>query len=133
MKKNIKKFSASLSGNQTGATLISVMLIVIMTALVLVSALKIVPTYMDNSILRSAMEAMIESREVGEMTARELRSNLSQTLNTNNIRDFDLSNVLLIKEKGEEGPHVLINYEARVPIFYNIEAVVIFDNRFEIE
>ena len=116
--------------HQQGASVFTTLMVVILIGLVAMSGLKIVPAYMDNSVIVGAMEGLVEENEVAEMRVRDIRDALSKTLLANGMRDFDYENVELINEKGSE--YVSINYETRVPIFYNIEAVVIFTNRFDL-
>ena len=75
------------------------------------------------------MNGMVERKELGEMSIAEIRSSLMRTLNTNRIIDFEASNVNLVREDGKE--FIDINYETRKPLFYNIEAVVVFKHRYE--
>ena len=62
------------------------------------------------------------------MSLADVRTNLMRTLNTNRI-EFDASTIVLTKDSGKE--YIDINYESRRPLFYNIEAVVVFTHRFE--
>jgi hypothetical protein len=104
------------------------MILVALFGLVILAALKIVPAYIDDSAVNSTMEAMAESADFASMPIADVRSTLMKTLNTNRI-DFDASNVVLVKEGSSE--YVDVNYESRRPLFYNIEAVVVFKHRYE--
>lgn len=104
------------------------MILVALFAIVILAALKIVPAYVDDSAVNSTMEAMAESADFETMAIADIRANLMKTLNTNRI-EFDSANVVLVKEGGSE--YVDVNYESRKPLFYNIEAVVVFKHRYE--
>jgi hypothetical protein len=104
------------------------MILVALFGLVILAALKIAPAYIDDSAVNSTMETMQESAEFSTMNIGDIRSSLMRTLNTNRI-DFQASNVVLTKEGGNE--YIDINYESRKPLFYNIEAIVKFQHRYE--
>ena len=75
------------------------------------------------------MEGIISNNDFEAMSMSEIRSALQRSMVTNSIRDFETSNVVLTRE-GDDS-FVDINYESRVPLFYNIEIVVVFENRFD--
>jgi hypothetical protein len=104
------------------------MILVALFALVILAGLKIVPAYIDDSAITGTIETMAEGSDFATMSIGDVRSGLMRTLNTNRIA-FDASNVVLVKEGGNE--YVDVNYESRKPLFYNIEAVVVFKHRFE--
>jgi hypothetical protein len=104
------------------------MILVALFGLVILASLKIAPAYIDDQSIAGTMENMAESDEFATMSLAEVRQSLMRTLNTNRI-PFDPSTVVLVKEGGKE--YVDINYESRKPLFYNIEAVVKFQHRFE--
>lgn len=104
------------------------MILVALFGLFLVAALKIAPAYIDNNVVENAMEGIQANNDIAAMSVNDIRTSLMRTLNTNNI-SFDASNVVLVREGGKE--YIDINYESRVRLFYNIEAVVTFQNRFD--
>lgn len=105
------------------------MVLVALFGLFILAGLKIVPAYIDNNVIVNAMNGMAANNGLAEMNIADIRSTLMRTLNTNRVEGFDAANVVLVKEGGKE--YIDVNYEARKPLFYNIEAVVIFKNRFE--
>ena len=123
----MKVLSVSSPKQQRGS-IYTTLILVAMFALFLISALKIAPAYMDNGIIRDAMEGIAATNDMETMSIAEIRTALMRTLNTNSVENFDAENVVLVREGGEE--FIDINYESRAPLFYNIEAVVVFKNRF---
>lgn len=106
----------------------STVVIVVMFGIFLTASLKIAPTYMDNNVIQNAMEGIAANNDMAEMSLAEIRSNLMRTLNTNNV-DLDASKVLLVSEGNKD--YIEINYTSEVPLFYNISAVMSFENRFD--
>ena len=124
---NLYKF-ASLK-RQTGASVFGIVILLVIVGLFLLSALKVAPSYMDNNVIENTMEGIISNNDFRAMSISEIRAELQRSLVTNNIRDFEGSNVVLTREGNDS--YVDINYESRVPLFYNISIVVIFENRFD--
>lgn len=114
---------------QKGASFFAIIILLVMVGMVLLFALKVAPAYMNNNVIVNAMDGMINNNDFESMSIAEVRSSLQRSLVTNNIRDFSTSNAVLTRE-GDDS-FVDINYESRVPLFYNIDIVVVFENRFD--
>lgn len=114
---------------QAGASFITIIFLLVIVGMALLSALKIAPAYMDNNVVVNAMEGIINNNDFSSMSLSDIRSDLQRSLVTNSIRDFDLGNVVLTREGSNS--YIDINYESRSPLFYNIEIVVVFENRFD--
>ncbi len=127
LKNNFYKFT--LLRREKGASVFGIVILLVMVGMFLLSGLKVAPAYMDNNVIVNAMEGMISNNDFETMSMSEIRSGLQRSMVTNNIRNFDSSSVVLTRE-GDDS-FVDINYESRVPLFYNIEIVVIFENRFD--
>ena len=105
----------------------STVIIVAMFGLVMTAALKVAPLYMDNNVVVDAMEGVMANNDISEMSLGEIRSALSRTLIVNNV---DLPGDAMTEVREGSTDYIVISYEARTPLFYNISAVVSFDNRF---
>lgn len=113
--------------SQAGASIFTTLIIVALIGLVLLAGLKIAPAYLDHTAIVNALEGALANQEAGTGIA-DLRSSVARTANVNGIRDFDASAIDLVRESGQE--YVVLSYEKRVPLFYNIDAVVSFEDRF---
>lgn len=113
---------------QRGASIYTTLIVVALVGVVLLAGLKIVPAYLDNNVIVNAMEGVIANNDIRTMGIGEIRTEVMRTVNVNGIRDFDALNIQLVREGARE--YVDINYDARVHLFYNIDALVSFENRF---
>ncbi len=127
LKNNFYRFNSL--RRQKGASVFAIIILLVMVGMFLLSALKVAPAYMDNNVIVNAMNGMINNNDFESMSISEVRSSLQRSLVTNNIRDFSTGSVVLTRE-GDDS-FVDINYESRVPLFYNIDIVVVFENRFD--
>jgi hypothetical protein len=113
---------------QQGASLWGVMILVGLIGLVLTMALKIAPTYMTNNIIANAINGIIANNDIKTMPITEIRNDLMRTVRTNRIEGFNPADVKVVRENDIE--YIDIKYERRVHLMYNIDAVVMFNNRF---
>ena len=95
---------------QAGASFFTIIFLLVIVGMVLLSALKIVPAYMDNNVVVNAMEGIINNNDFSSMSLSDIRSDLQRTLVTNSIRDFDLGSVVLTREGNNS--YIDINYES---------------------
>ncbi len=114
-------------GKQSGASLWGIMTLVALIGLVLTVALKIAPAYLSNGVITNAMEGVIANNDIKTMNIAEIRSDIMRTLRTNRIT-FNPADIKVVRENNVE--YIDINYETRVDIMYNVDAIVSFENRF---
>ena len=114
---------------QRGISMIGLIITLMVVAFFLTVGLKIVPIYLEHNTIRNAIESLVESGQVNEMSQNQLRQEISNSLRVNSIRDFDLDAVRL--ERSNNATAVALSYEKRVSLFSNIDAVVYFDERIE--
>ena len=126
LKNNVNNFKSTC--RQKGASIITIIILLVMVGIIFLSVLKVAPAYLDDNVVGNAMEGMINNNDFEAVSLSEVRSELQRALITNGIRDFDASKVVLIREGDDR--YIDINYETRAPLFYNIEIVVVFENRF---
>jgi len=123
MKANFRKLPQRQQGS-----FYSTVIIVAMFGIFLTAALKIAPAYMDNNVIKNTMEGITANNDLSEMTITDIRDSMMKTLNINNVA-LNGDALQLVQEGSRE--YVDINYERRVPLFYNISAVVSFNHRYE--
>ena len=113
---------------QQGASLYAIIVMMTMLGIIIFAGLKIAPAYIDNQIITTTVENMRESGELERMPLRELRSRINRTMQINNV-NFDPQNINEVAEGGVQ--YIEVQYESRVDLFANIDAVVEFDYRIE--
>lgn len=124
---NMKRIDKAMPHTQVGG-FYSTVIIVAMFGLFLTAGLKIAPLYMDNNVVVDAMEGVKANNDISTMSLGEIRNALNRTLLVNRV-ELPSDAMKEVREGGRD--YILISYEARTPLFYNISAVVEFNNRFE--
>lgn len=119
---NIKK--------QHGASMPVVILFVGMAMIVLTIAFKLYPAFYENWQLQHVIESFHDEAGLGDLTVKEIKRRIDARLLTNNVRDFDSSENLTI-ERSDDTLYIFAEYEVRVPIYENIDAIVSFEESLE--
>ena len=97
-----------------------------MAGLLGLCAFRLVPIYLDHMTIRQVVKNAAFDPASKEMTASEIRKSMQGAFITNRIDTIDLKD---IKFKTERNVIIMdASYEVRVPLIYNIDAVVKFDN-----
>jgi NurA-like 5'-3' nuclease len=91
-------------------------------------ALKMAPSYIDDRVLNSTMTEMEESGELKNLALGETRTKLKSSLDRNGIDNFDTRAVEQVKEGNLD--FIEVKYETRVHLFWNIDAVMVFNHRY---
>jgi|TARA_B110000971_G_scaffold127116_1_gene130030 hypothetical protein len=121
----MKVFTMINLNQQAGASNLGMLMTFLVIAVFLTSGLKLGPLYIDHNIVTSYTKNLIESGEIANLNTSELRRKVSDNLLVNNVRDFDVTHILMAKENNKSV--VTIAYERRVELFLNLDVVAKFD------
>jgi len=115
---------------QAGASAPIVMVFLGMTAVILTLAFKLYPPIFEHWQVESVVESFEEDNDVTEITEEEIKKRFSKRLVVNNVRNFKLKEWLFIT-KDDGLLTIEVNYEVRVPVYRNIDAIMTFEKVFE--
>lgn len=120
-----------LRSKQTGLGLLPMAVILSVGGLLGLCVLRLAPVYLDHVTIRQIVKNAAEDPESRKMTASEIRKSMQGAFITNRVETIALRDIKFTTER-----NMIImdaNYEVRVPLVYNIDAVVKFENlKFEI-
>jgi len=118
--------------SQRGMTGISIMMILALAGFVLAMAFKLFPFYLEGFKVNSTLKGLASDNRVEGASDRDVRNLILKKLQ---IDDVDAVNSEHIKiDSTGKKRMVSIEYEARVHMVGNLDAVVVFgDNAVEIE
>ena len=115
---------------QNGASMPLVILFVAMSIIILTIVFKLYPTYYEYWQVKQVLEGFEDEPGLDSLSVKEIKSRFDKRIVTNNIRDFDSNeNLSIIKNEAEL--LMDIEYEVRIPIYDNIDAVVSFKESWE--
>ena len=128
--RNLQKMAnlQKLQKRQKGASLYALIVVMTLLGILIFAGLKIAPAYMDDEVVSNALENLKESGELNSMSLRNIRTYVTRTAQTNG-GSFDSDSIDQVEEGGVD--YIVVEYESRVPMFSNIDAVVKFNYRIE--
>lgn len=110
--------------HQAGMTFVSWLVTLIGVGLVALVTIRLVPVYIEAYEVGSILRSMADDPQLKEPSQRELRRTFEKRLNINSI-EFISEDDLKVKEV-EDGLQLTVNYEARVDLLGNLDAVAHF-------
>ncbi len=118
-----------MKSKQGGASFLSWIIIAAMVSAIGLIGARLAPAYLDYRTITTLIEAL-PADKVHLMSKGEIYDALHKRFLINNIRDLDVTKILTVERK-RDGTSLLLNYEKREPLLYNISIVVSFDKRFD--
>lgn len=118
----------SLSRQQGVSKFGLVMLLALITAFFTVG-LKVGPLYIDHNLITGICQDLVDNGQADDLTVTEIRNRISDGLRVNNVTGFDLS--AISKRMENDRAIITINYERRVELFANLDAVAKFDTEIQ--
>ena len=97
-----------------------------MLGVLLVMALRVVPSYMEYLTIKDLITRAAEEYDPRSETVTDLRVRLAKLLNTNQIYDTSIDDIEVYRERGA----IVIdaNYEKRFPLFWILDGVMKFED-----
>ncbi len=115
---------------QKGMTTAGMVIIGALVAFVVISGIKLYPSYYDDFAVSTAMKNMEEeSREIAAMSPTEIRNTLNKRLQVSGVK-LEKDQVEILKEDGVI--KINVNYEVRTHMYGNIDAVTSFSHAIEV-
>lgn len=116
---------------QRGLGMLQWTLVIAVAGFFLLFAFKVIPLYAENRYVESALRSLDSSGEkVENMTDAEIKKKLDNFYMINNVRSEGPTKNIKIDRRSED-LLITIDYETRVPLFYNIDLVVSFQNHLD--
>ena len=123
---------SGMAKKQKGLSPIGVLFASLFFAAVMLVVFKLGPSYLDYYMLRKVFDEAATSPDIKTKSIEKIQGELYKKLMINNFRDFDLRRDGYI---GVEEDVLLIQfeYEVRMPILGNLEALMTFSHSVEVD
>ena len=117
--------------HQRGLGMLQWALVIAIAGFFMLFAFKVIPLYAENRFVKSALRSLVTGGEkLEQMTDAEIKSKLGKFYTINNVRsEGPTKNIKVVRES--EKALVTVDYETRVPLFWNIDLVVSFQNHLD--
>lgn len=116
---------------QSGMTMWGMLFVLGTLAFFLFILFKLIPPYLDDLKINSALESLGRQPDVGTMPIGEIKEALRKRLEIDSIDSFNLENSLTIAARGKTKV-VRINYESVTPLLFNASILLTFDHSIEV-
>lgn len=116
---------------QRGLGILQWALVIAVAGFFLLFAFKVIPLYAENRYVESALRSLENGGEkVENMTDAEIKKKLGNFYMINNVRSEGPTKNIKIDRRSED-LLITVDYETRVPLFYNIDLVLSFQNHLD--
>lgn len=115
---------------QRGASFFSMMIVLIVAGIFLSVGFKLYPAYWDHYLIKSVVTELAENRDEASLPVAEVKLLLSKRFRINQV-NLPSPEALTI-ERDEGIITISLNYQVQVPMFSNVDALVKFDEQFEV-
>lgn len=117
--------------HQRGLGMLQWALVIGIAGFFILFAFKVIPLYAENRYVESALRSLEAGGEkLEQMTDGEINKKLNNFYMINNVRsEGPTKNIKIVRES--EKVLVKVDYETRVPLFYNIDLVLSFQNHLD--
>ena len=116
---------------QSGMTMWGMLFVLGTFAFFLFLFFKLLPPYMTDFKISSALTSVGQQSDVGTMTVAEIQNALYKHLEIDSADDFDIKDALTVENHGSTRV-IRIAYQATVPMAFNISALIDFDHSIEV-
>lgn len=111
---------------QRGLTLISWAIVIAVVAFFAVVGMKSLPIYLNHFKVVSIMNNVAQQPSASEMSPNELKETFMRRFDIDMVSGIHFSDIKRVTNKGGQKA-LSLKYERRVHMFYNVDAVYVFD------
>lgn len=114
---------------EQGASILSILIVIMVAGVFFTVGFKLYTPYWDHLTIKSVVEDISLDQSELEKPLHDIRRDIDRRFGINQVRLPERDD---LKIKLEEGViHFDLVYERRVPMFYNVDAVINFEEHFE--
>ncbi len=114
---------------QQGATFFSILIVLIVAGIFFSVAFKIYPAYTDNMTIDSVLTDVISNRDELAKGPGGMKRDITKKFRINQVKLPSKDSMKITRDKGVI--RIDLNYEVRIPMFYNVDAMVKFEKQYE--
>lgn len=117
---------------QRGVTLLGMLTAVIILVFVAVLIINLAPPYIHHFAVKDALKSLAEDPEIKNMSSKaKLRDTFLRKLQVNYVTNIPADKLEITKKDGKT--FLTIDYEVRVPLIANIDAMIKFNDEAVVE
>ena len=113
--------------NQHGMTIWGLLMVAAIFIFFVMLFFKLLPPYMEYAKVKTSMESLAKQPDTGAMEKAQIKAAIERRFDIEDVGNIDLNKNLFV-EKKPGSMTIRIAYERRVPLAYNVTALVEFDH-----
>jgi hypothetical protein len=118
-----------LEKQQRGLSLISWLVVIGIVVFLGMLGIKSLPVYLNHYKIASILHNIASQPGVAEETTIDLRQTLERRFDIDMVKYLDDREVKVVGNEGSDNRKLVAQYEVRVHMFYNVDAVYVFDEQ----
>lgn len=116
---------------QNGMTFWGLMMVAAVFAFFVLLFFKLFPSYMEHAKVKTALENISRQPGTIEMEKTQIKAAFERRFDIEDVSNIDLNKNLIV-EKKPGSMTIRIAYERKVPIAYNVSALIEFDDSVQV-
>jgi hypothetical protein len=116
--------------SQQGMTAIGWIIVLGLIAFFVLLALRLTPGYLEFLTVKGALESLANEPGITQKTPAEVRSLMGRRFDINDVKTISSKDVMIENQGGRL--RVWVDYEVRVPVLGNVDAVTTFQDEVEL-
>lgn len=116
---------------QNGMTFWGLLMVAAVSIFFVLLFFKLLPPYLEYGKVKTSLENMARQPDVSSMEKTQIKAALERRFDIEDITNVDLNKNLFV-EKKPGGMTIRIAYERRVPLAYNVTALIEFDDTVQV-
>jgi uncharacterized membrane protein YhiD involved in acid resistance len=112
---------------QNGMTFWGLLMVAALFIFFVILFFKLLPPYMEHAKVKTALENIAHQPDASNMEKAQIKAAFDRRFNIESVDDIDLNKALSV-EKKPGSMTIRIAYERRVPLAYNVTALIEFDD-----
>lgn len=121
---------------QQGVGFLGLVFILAVIAFLVLCGMKLFPLYNESFQVTSAMKTVAGMPDIGQQSGRDIQNYLMRNFEVNDLRRFNQRNIgqhfKVQRIAGSRNRMMTMEYEARGPLFGNLDIVLRYNNSIEI-
>lgn len=115
-----------LQRQQRGMGLLAWIIVIAIFGFFLTLGIKSFPIYMNHYKVVSIMKLAANQPDVANASPTDIRKSMDRRFDVDMVNYIQPEDVKVINDKSGKGRILMVDYEVRIPMFYNIDAVYKF-------
>lgn len=123
------KTMTSMPSRMQGLGMVGWMVVISVVVVLGMFAAKTIPSYLEYQTVTGTISSVLDDPKVGLQSETEIRTSIGKRFTINNVKAIDARDLEI--DVGGGNVNIVVDYEVRDNLFYNIDVVLVFFREFD--